>query len=359
MGSADIIPGVSGGTMALILKIYNRLIHAISSFDLSFLKSFFTFRWQSAFSRVHWKFLAALLSGIIGAIAFFTRVVPLQLYMFTHPELIYGLFFGLIIGSIGILIKAIDNFSWKHVLWVLGGILIGLWVVTRVPAETPESPWFIFLSGCVAICAMVLPGISGSYILLILRKYDFILSQLGKIGSSDTVSALLVLAPFVVGALVGLMLFTRLLSWLLDTRYAKTLAVLIGFLIGSLYVIWPYQHRTYSTFVTDTEVVEYGSPRALAIRNNPPNKKNPGYQRLGDIMPPHDIQGTPRRVEIETIEQKLVKSEPYIPFLSPDSGNNKVGNGIYGMLMGLVLVFGLEKLQKKEEQVEAEESNLS
>lgn len=353
MGSADIVPGVSGGTMALILNIYNRLIHAISSFDVTFLKLFFAFRWKAAFRRAHWKFLIVLLSGIFCAILFFTHVVPLQIYMFTHPELIFGLFFGLIVGSIGILLKAIDSFSWQHGLLIVVGILIGLWVVTRVPAETPESALFVFLSGSVAICAMVLPGISGSYILLILRKYDFILSQLGKLGSADTLSALGVLAPFVLGAIVGLMLFTRLLSWLLDTRYAQTLAVLIGFLIGSLYVIWPYQNRTYSEFITETEVVAYTSARAVALRQNPPTHNKPEYERLGDVINPEAEPDGLKQVEIETVKQKMITSVPYVPYVTSRPPAD-FWSGIWGMISGLALVFGLDMLQKKEDEVEQE-----
>lgn len=349
MGSADIVPGVSGGTMALIVGIYNRLIHAISSFDIQFFKLFFTLRWKKAFGRVHWKFMAVLLAGIFCAILFFTKVVPLQTYMFTDPELIYGLFFGLIVGSIFILVKAIDDFTWMHGLYVLVGIGIGLWVVTRVPADTSESPFFIFLSGSIAICAMVLPGISGSYILLILRKYDFILTELGKLGTVDTLSALWVLAPFILGAIVGLMLFTRLLSWLLDHFYAPTLAVLIGFLIGSLFVIWPYQDRTYAEHVGSTEVVDYTSNQARILREHPVNKKQPEYERLGDVINPDATFDDLKQVEIVTVKQKLSKSEPYIPYLTTKgAGTPHFWSGIWGMVIGLVMVVGLDILRKKE-----------
>lgn len=350
MGSADIIPGVSGGTMALIVGIYNRLIHAISSFDVTFLKLFFSLQWKEAFQRAHWRFILILLAGIFCAVLFFTKVVPLQIYMFTHPELIFGLFFGLILGSIVILVKAIDGFTWQHGFFVLAGILIGLWVVTRVPTETSESPFFIFLSGAVAICAMVLPGISGSYILLILRKYDFILSQLGKLGTVDTLNALWILMPFILGAVIGLMLFTRFLSWLLDHYYARTLAVLIGFLIGSLYVIWPYQDRTYKEFVTKTEIVEFTAERAQALRENPASRNQPEYKRLGDVINPQASSGE-RRVEIEAVKQKLVKSEPYIPYWTIAKTTN-FWSGIWGIGIGLVLVVGLDLL-RRDDQAEA------
>ena len=353
MGSADIIPGVSGGTMALIVGIYNRLIHAISSFDITFLKYVFTFKWKAAFRHAHWKFMAILLSGIFCAVLFFTKIVPLQEYMFTDPELIFGLFFGLIVGSIFILVKAIDDFTWWHALYVLAGVGIGLWVVTRVPAETSESALFVFFSGSIAISAMVLPGISGSYILLILRKYEFILSELGKLGTAQTFDALWILAPFILGAIIGLMLFSRLLSWLLDHHYARTLAVLIGFLIGSLYVIWPYQDRTYTEFVTKTRVVEYNNEHATQLRENPPRSNQPEYERLGEVIDADAPEGA-GKVEIETVKQKLVKSDPYVPYVTTAGPKTPhFWSGILGMGIGLVLVVGLDLLRRLDDQAEA------
>lgn len=347
MGSADIVPGVSGGTMALIVGIYSRLIHAIKSFDTKFIRKLFSLRIPSALSVVHWRFMVILLAGIFSAILFFTKVVPLQVYMFTDPELIYGLFFGLILGSIFILLKALDSFGWWHAFFVLLGTLIGFWVVTLVPTETSESPFFVFLSGSIAICAMVLPGISGSYILLILRKYDFILSQIGKLGTVETGEALLVIFPFILGAIVGLALFTRLLSWLLDYYYVETIAVLIGFLIGSLYVIWPYQDRVYEEFVTETEVVEYTGERAMEMRKNPPETNKPTYMRLGDIVNPNATYDELKQVELETVKKKLVNSNPYIPYLSREgAGTEYFWMGVIGMAIGLVLVIGLDFLRK-------------
>ncbi|MDX1638391.1 MAG: DUF368 domain-containing protein, partial [Balneolaceae bacterium] len=182
MGSADIVPGVSGGTLALILGIYERLINAIKSANTRFVRQLVTLQWRSALQVIHWKFLLMLFSGIAAAILFFTRIVPLQVFMFTDPELIYGLFFGLIVGSIWILVKAIDGLTWGHGGLILVGAIVGFWVVTLVPTDTPETALFVFFSGSIAICAMILPGISGSYLLLILRKYDYILSQVAALG---------------------------------------------------------------------------------------------------------------------------------------------------------------------------------
>jgi len=346
MGSADIVPGVSGGTMALIVGIYTRLIHAIRSFDGTFVKRLLTFNIHSALYGVHWRFMLLLLGGILAAVLFFTKVVPLQVYMFTDPELIYGLFFGLIVGSIFILIKALESFGWWHAFFVLIGTLIGFWVVTLVPADTSESVFFVFFSGSIAICAMILPGISGSYILLILRKYDFILSAIGKLGTVETVEGILILLPFLGGAVIGLILFSRVLSWLLDNHYAPTLSVLIGFLIGSLYVIWPYQDRSYAEFVSKTEIVEYTDHRAEALRNNPPDENRPEYMRLGEVVNPDASFDELKQVELETVKKKLVSSTPYVPYLTVEGAKtDSFWMGVVGMVAGLLLVIGLDFLR--------------
>lgn len=346
MGSADIVPGVSGGTMALIVGIYSRLIHAIKSFDTSFLKNLFALRIKDALSASQWKFMVMLLAGIFSAVLFFTKVVPLQVYMFSDPELIFGLFFGLIIGSVVILAKALDSFSWQLSGFILIGSLIGFWIVTLVPTETPESPLFVFFSGSIAICAMILPGISGSYILLILQKYDFVLAQVSKLGTSDTPEGLLVLAPFVIGAIVGLALFSRFLSWLLDHHYQKTLAVLIGFLIGSLYVIWPYQDRDYAEFVTHKQVIAYDHSRAVELRNTPLNENRPEFERLGETIYSSGKNGKPEAVELLKVKKKLVQSDPYVPYVTKaEAGTPHFWDGLLGMLIGLFMVIGLDYLR--------------
>lgn len=217
MGSADIVPGVSGGTMALILGIYERLLSAIKSVNGTVIKDVLSFRLLQAVKQVHLLFLVMLFSGIATALAFFTKVVPLQVYMFTHPEIVFGLFFGLILGSIYVLVKAIEQRKGSMVVFIAVGTAVGLWVVQLVPTQTPEHPLFVFFSGVIAITAMILPGISGSYLLLIMRKYDFVLSNIGKLGGTETMEGFWALLPFIVGAVVGLALFSRVLSWLLGS----------------------------------------------------------------------------------------------------------------------------------------------
>lgn len=349
MGSADIVPGVSGGTMALIVGIYERLLNAIKSVNGRFIKLFFTFKWKEAFSEIHLLFLVFLFTGIFAALAFFTRVVPLQIYMFTHPEIVFGLFFGLILGSIYILIKALERFTKAEVIALIAGIAFGVWIVSLVPADTPEHPAFVFLSGAIAICAMILPGISGSYLLLIMRKYDYLLSQIGMLGGVETVDGLIGLLPFILGAVVGLALFSRFLSWLLSKYHSQTIAVLIGFLIGSLYVIWPYQHREYVQKVSVSEVVYMDDPKVQELKSDPPETNLPEYKRLGEVKNSDSSFDEMKQVEIETVKNKLIRSEPYIPgwIGSKETDSPNTWGGVIGIMVGILMVGGLDRLRDK------------
>lgn len=240
MGAADVVPGVSGGTMALILGIYQTLINAIKSFDYLWFKSIVTLDIKTVFKRPHFLFIIPLFLGIISAIVFFTRVVPLPVYIKTHPEQVYGLFFGLILASIYILLKEVKLNHFTNFLAILLGVLAGMSVFHLVPTETPNDSWFIMLSGAVAICAMILPGISGSFILLMLKKYAYVLHAIGHFQLS-------VILPFAFGAAIGLMLFSRVLSYLLNRFYKNTLLLIVGILIASLWIIWPFQERIYQS----------------------------------------------------------------------------------------------------------------
>ena len=236
MGAADVVPGVSGGTMALILGIYRELIDAIKSFNVEWIQASLRFDLKKALALPHFGFLIPLMIGIFSAIIFFTRVVSIPALLETSPELIYGLFFGLIVGSIMVLLLELKSWAMSAAASLVCGIIFGYLVVTLVPTETPEASWFIFLSGMIAICAMVLPGISGSFLLLILGKYAYILNGIGHFELS-------IVLPFALGAIVGLMLFTRFLSWLLHHYERLTMNFIVGILIASLWVIWPFQER--------------------------------------------------------------------------------------------------------------------
>jgi putative membrane protein len=238
MGAADVVPGVSGGTMALILGIYQRLLEAIRGFDVQLLRLIASRRLRAAADHVDIVFLIYLGAGILGAILFFTRVVSLPQLLRDYPEQIYALFFGLIVGSIVVLVRDQGAMRASELASLAAGTLLGLLVVNAVPFETPVETWFIFLSGALAICAMILPGISGSFILLLLRKYEYVFDAIGHFDFS-------VIVPFALGAATGLAVFSRLLVWLLRHYYRLTLAAIVGMLVASLWVLWPFQARSY------------------------------------------------------------------------------------------------------------------
>ena len=249
MGAADVVPGVSGGTMALIFGIYPRLINAIKSFDTAWIKGLLKFDLQIILHRPHFTFLIPLFVGIFAAILFFTRIVPLPVLIRTHPEIIYGLFFGLILGSILVLMKETGSWTFKEFRFVIAGIAIGHLIFNMVPMETPDASWFIFISGAIAISAMILPGISGSFILLMLKKYAYIFNAVGHFNFA-------VIVPFAIGMITGLALFSRVLSWLLKTWYQETLSTIIGLLVASLWVIWPFQERIYELIRGEDRLLE-------------------------------------------------------------------------------------------------------
>jgi len=239
MGAADVVPGVSGGTVAFILGIYQQLLTAIKSFDIIWLRHILKFEIKAALHYPHFNFLIPLVIGIGCALLFFTRVIPLPTLLHSDPELIYGLFFGLIVGSIVTLLPEIGKLDLRAISYILFGTLLGYLIVTLVPMDTPDGAWFIFISGALAISAMLLPGISGSFILLILRKYDVVFNAIGHLQFA-------ILIPFGLGIIVGLVLFSRFLSWLLNDYHRATVSTIIGVLIGTLWLIWPFQFREYT-----------------------------------------------------------------------------------------------------------------
>ena len=249
MGAADVVPGVSGGTMALILGIYERLLNAIRSVNAHWVALVFRAQFAAAWKQLDPYFVLPLALGIGAALIFFTRIVPLPALIVSQPELVYGLFFGLIVASIAVLLNGIRPLSARDIFWLVAGCAAGLLIVNLVPTRTPDASWFIFLCGTIAISAMLLPGISGSFILLLLQKYAYVFDAIGRF-------ELAVIAPFGVGCVVGLMLFSRVISWLLRRYHRATLLVIIGVLIGSLWKIWPFQERVFAVIRGKQRLIE-------------------------------------------------------------------------------------------------------
>ncbi len=235
MGAADIVPGVSGGTMAFILGIYQELLNSIKSADSHLLRLLLKLRFREASNYFPWRFLAAVGAGIFMAILTLAKVLETQLE--TNPTKVWSFFFGLVLASIFTVARSIKG--WKPSLILIAAIscLVSYSILGVAPTTTPETTWFLFLSGAIAINAMILPGISGAYILVLLGKYKYILSA---VNSRDILTLAIVLA----GAAIGLTTFVRLLSWLLDKYRNITMTLLTGLMIGSLRRLWPWKSDT-------------------------------------------------------------------------------------------------------------------
>jgi putative membrane protein len=232
MGAADVVPGVSGGTMAFILGIYEELINALHSADLQFFKRLLTFRFTEAFAGFQWRFLLALGAGIAIAILSLARFIRAALI--SHPVFVWAFFFGLVLASVVVVRRRISRWTPGVILAVFFGALGGYLLVGLVPVETPEDPWFLFLSGAIAINAMILPGISGAFVMVLLGKYHFLLDRLV---AWDFVPILIM----IFGAAVGLLTFVRVLRWLFNHFYDLTVALMMGLILGALRRVWPWK----------------------------------------------------------------------------------------------------------------------
>ncbi|NJK80632.1 MAG: DUF368 domain-containing protein [Chloroflexaceae bacterium] len=255
MGVADLIPGVSGGTMAFILGIYEDLINAIKSFNIDALRLLIGAKFKALLEHIPWQFVIALMFGIGSAVLLLANVM--EWLLVNQPQYLFAFFFGLIIASI---IAVGVHIRWSRLTWamLIIGTVVAFIIVNLIPVNMPHDPLTLFLSGAVAIMAMILPGISGSFILLILGQYDYVLSAVSDLN-------LLVVLPVAAGAAVGLLFFARVLSWLLNRYEQATIAVLVGFMIGSLWEIWPWK------IVTETYIDRHGEVAPLVEANVLPN----------------------------------------------------------------------------------------
>ena len=247
MGAADVVPGVSGGTIAFIAGIYEELLSTIKNFPVAvkdLVKNKFNLKlfWKNS----NINFLLALILGIGISIV---SLAKLTIYLLAHyPVPMWSFFFGLVLASGWFVLREIKKWKPTYFILLILGIVTGYLITTLSPAETPEALWFIFLSGAIAICAMILPGISGSFILLILGKYQYVLTAL-------TEANIPVILTFASGALIGIILFSHFLSWLLKNYHAITIAFLGGVMVGALNKIWPWKTVVESVVKPDGEVV--------------------------------------------------------------------------------------------------------
>lgn len=248
MGSADIVPGVSGGTMAFITGIYDDLIAAVRSVSPAALARLARLDVSGALSMVRLRFLLSLLAGLILAVFSLARV--LHHLLLTHPAQVWALFFGLIAASVVVVGRKV---RWRPRAVVTGvaGAAFSWLLVGLVPVQTPEALWFVLLCGSLAVCAMILPGISGAYILLLLGKYEYVTGALKDPFDPHSLTVILV---FVAGAVVGIMVFSRMLGWFLANRHNATVALLTGFMAGAMRKVWPWK-QALETRLVDGKVL--------------------------------------------------------------------------------------------------------
>ena len=233
MGAADVVPGVSGGTIAFISGIYEELLNSISSFKFSLINVLKHEGIKVVWKKINGSFLLALFIGICFSVLSLAKLIETLLE--NHPILIWSFFFGLVLASIIYIAKQIKLWNIKCYLYLIFGLIFAYYITTLNPVITQNSsPWFLFLAGMIAICAMILPGISGSFILVLLGAYKPILNA---INTKDFFSIII----FMAGAVLGLLTFSRVLKWLFSTYKNYTLALLIGFIAGSLNKIWPWK----------------------------------------------------------------------------------------------------------------------
>ncbi|RCL72419.1 MAG: DUF368 domain-containing protein [Flavobacteriales bacterium] len=241
MGAADVVPGVSGGTIALITHIYERLINAIDAVSISLILSLFTSRRKEAWDKLYGSFLLALTLGIGTSILLVTGGI--SWLMEHYPIPLWAFFFGLILGSAYVLKNAIDNWSAVSILMLLVGACVAFGIGLVSPSQGSESLIYLFFCGMLVVIAMILPGISGAFILILLGAYGTALDTVAQM-KSFVFDGFIVFAVMASGGLVGLKVFAKVLRWLFSNHKNMVLATMTGFLLGSLYKVWPWKEVT-------------------------------------------------------------------------------------------------------------------
>lgn len=252
MGAADVVPGVSGGTIAFISGIYEELLNSIKSIGGPALKLLFTGRIGAFWKAINGNFLASLLLGI--GISIFSLARGMTWLLHHEPIATWSFFFGLIIASTLLVSRDVSKWNAGAIVSFIIGVAVSYWITVTSPATTPETWWFVMLSGAIAVCAMILPGISGSFILLLLGKYAFIMDAVANLKTK-------IILIFACGAVLGIVGFSKALSWLLARHRNVTIALLTGFMLGSLNKVWPWKK------VLETYTDSHGAVQPLREAN--------------------------------------------------------------------------------------------
>tara|TARA_B100001758_G_C18399444_1_gene608009 strand:+ start:355 stop:1257 length:903 start_codon:yes stop_codon:yes gene_type:complete len=250
MGVANVIPGVSGGTIALITEIYEDLINSLKSFDLKALRLITSFNFTGFIQHTNMYFLLAVFGGSVASVF---SIANLFKYLFSnYPLLIWAFFFGLILASIYFVGKRIKKWNTTSICTLLTGTIIAISLSLITPSSENSNLFFVFICGIIGISGMILPGLSGSFILILMGNYELLMV------TAITDLNILLLTTFFIGSVVGLMVFSHILAWVLKHYKDATLALLTGFILGSLRTIWPWKEIIESVIINGEEkVIEY------------------------------------------------------------------------------------------------------
>jgi len=244
IGAANVIPGVSGGTIALITGIFERLVDALKTFNINALKLLFRFKLKELVEYTDLKFLASVLFGALVSILTFAKLLE---YLFiTYPIFVWAYFFGLIFASVYFVGRTVEKFTASVIISFLVGTVIAIWISFMNPATENDAFYFLIICGVVAIVSMILPGLSGSFILILMGNYTLILHSVNVLDFK-------VLLPVAIGAIIGLPAFSNVLSWVYKKYKDITIASLTGFIFGSLMILWPWKNEIFLIDINDIE----------------------------------------------------------------------------------------------------------
>ncbi len=252
MGAANVVPGVSGGTIALITGIFERLIDAIKSFNLKAAKLLLSFKFKEFAGYTDLYFLIALFSGVFIAIITLAKLFD---FLFTnYPVYIWSYFFGLVLASVYFVGKTISKWSWSVILTFLVGTALAIIISVLNPAKESSNFIYLMLCGVVAMCSMILPGLSGSFVLILMGNYQLVM--IDAVNNMDFG----ILIPVVIGAVVGLIAFSHILSWVFKRYRDQTISLLTGFILGSVSILWPWQKAIYLKDTAGELILKKGEP---------------------------------------------------------------------------------------------------
>ena len=255
MGAANIIPGVSGGTIALITGIFETLINSLKSFDLKAITLFFTGKWKSFAKHINLAFLIPVFAGILISIYSLARLLDTLFVL--YPVLVWAFFFGLIMASVYFVGKTVRKITLPTITSFLIGTGIAVAIALLKPAQANDQLYYLFICGIVAVCSMILPGLSGSFVLILMGNYQLVM--LDAVKDFD----MTILLPGVVGAVVGLLAFSHLLSWIFKRYKDQTIALLTGFMLGSLMILWPWKDSLYKLAANGEFILDRSGDKIL------------------------------------------------------------------------------------------------